>query len=180
MNTKNNKRRLNSRKRIQEAFLSFLESKELHQIKVSEICQSAEINRTTFYANFNDIYDLADSIRKQLEIEVGSFFIPDSVKSFSADDFLQLFRHISENQLFYRIYFKLGYDSKSSFNFFDRYRLPEEITTQHLDYHLEFFKSGLNTIVKKWLSENCSKSPEEMCDILLAEYKGRFSGNDNL
>ncbi|MBQ7999992.1 MAG: TetR/AcrR family transcriptional regulator [Ruminococcus sp.] len=175
MNVKNNKRRQNSRRKIQEALLFFLESKELHQVRVSEICERAKINRTTFYANFNDIYDLADSIRKQLEQEVDSFFSLQPDKILMPDDFLRLFQHISENRLFYRIYFKLGYDSSDNLGFLGSCRLPEEITVQHLDYHAEFFKSGLNTIVKKWLSENCCKTPQEMCSILLAEYKGRFS-----
>lgn len=174
MNIKNNKRRQNSRRKIQEALLSFLETKELHQIRVSQICEKANINRTTFYANFTDIYDLADSIRTELEIEVSEFFTSDSQNKFSADVFLRLFRHISENQLFYKLYFKLGYDSCTTFNFLKTCALPEEIESRHLDYHVEFFRSGLNSLVKKWLYEGCKESAEEMCSILLSEYKGRF------
>lgn len=175
MNTKNNKRRQLSRKRIQEALLFFLETKELHQVRVSEICGRAQINRTTFYANFSDIYDLADSIRTQLEKEVSSFFTSDVTNSFSTDIFLKLFQHIAENQLFYKLYFKLGYDNSTTFSFLDNSTLPEGIDEMHLDYHVEFFKSGLNALIKKWLLEGCRNSPLEMCDILLKEYKGRFA-----
>ena len=67
MNVKNNKRRKESRAKIEAVFLDLIQDKELNQISVSEICKKSGLNRTTFYANYVDIYDLADNIRKTLE-----------------------------------------------------------------------------------------------------------------
>ena len=66
MNTPNNRRRRESREKIEKVFLQLLQTQELHQIRVSQICQEAGLNRTTFYANYEDIYALADSIRDKL------------------------------------------------------------------------------------------------------------------
>ena len=64
MNVKNNKRRKESRAKIEAVFLDLIQDKELNQISVSEICKKSGLNRTTFYANYVDIYDLADNIIK--------------------------------------------------------------------------------------------------------------------
>ena len=62
MNTKNNRRRRESIERIERAFIELLQHKELNDISVSEICKICGLNRSTFYANFVDLYDLADKM----------------------------------------------------------------------------------------------------------------------
>ena len=63
MNTPNNKRKKESIRRIEKVFIDLLQTKKLNEIRVSDICKEAKINRTTFYANYTDIYGLADTIR---------------------------------------------------------------------------------------------------------------------
>ena len=43
---------------IKETFINLLEKKELNKITVSEICKIADINRSTFYRYYLDVYDL--------------------------------------------------------------------------------------------------------------------------
>jgi len=49
MNVKNNKRRLETQQKIEAAFCEKLQHKSLQQIEVSEICETAQIERSTFY-----------------------------------------------------------------------------------------------------------------------------------
>ena len=56
MNTPNNKRKKESIKRIEKVFIELIQTKELDKISVSDICKRAKLNRTTFYANYTDIY----------------------------------------------------------------------------------------------------------------------------
>ena len=62
MNTKNNQRRKNSITKIENAFMRLLQEKEVHTISITDICKLANVNRTTFYANYLDIYDLVEKI----------------------------------------------------------------------------------------------------------------------
>ena len=41
----------------------------------------------------------------------------------------------------------------------------------NIDYHIEFFKAGLNAIILKWLNNGCIESPEEINEIIKTEYK---------
>ena len=68
MNVKNNKRRRQSQEKIEKAFIELLQTKELMQITVSEICSKTSLNRSTFYANYVDVFDLADKISGKYDI----------------------------------------------------------------------------------------------------------------
>lgn len=168
MNTKNNKRRRESIEKIEKAFIELLQKRELGKISVSDICKISELNRSTFYANFIDIYDLADKLRKKLENDFGKQFEKECNRNS-----LTMFRHIYNNQIFYKTYFKLGYDEKHLVFEYDIKMAEKYLQNKNMKYHIEFFRSGLNAIIKMWLSGGCRETPEEMDEILKQEYRGR-------
>lgn len=173
MNTKNNRRRRGSMERIEKTFVELLQLKELNEITVSEICKRCNLNRSTFYANYIDIYDLADTVRAHLEEEVSRLYRSEKQQKFNSNNYLPLFRHIKENQLFYRTYFKLGYDTQFKLKHYDVHLAKHHFDNQHIEYHIEFFRSGFNAIVKMWLNGGCKETPEEMERIIRSEYQGR-------
>ena len=166
MNVMNNKRRKESIEKIERAFINMLQTKEIVQISVTDICKEAGLNRSTFYANFIDIYDLSDKIRDKLEKDFNKQF-----KNVSNRDALTMFRHIYENQLFYKTYFKLGYDERHKAYIYDISRAKTDFNGNHIEYHIEFFRNGLNSIIKMWLNNGCKETPEEMAEILKSEYR---------
>ncbi len=172
MNIKNNKRRQATRERIEKIFIELLQHKEIAQITVSDICKRAAINRSTFYANYLDVYDLADKIRDRLEQEVNALYENDLFYNCGLD-YLKLFYHIQENQLFYITYFKLGYDSRHVVDLGSISHKQKGFPQEHLEYHVEFHKAGLNAIIKKWLADGCRETPETMVKIIEDEYTNR-------
>ena len=173
MNTKNNKRKRESMQKIEQVLIEFLQTKELNQISVSDICKKANLNRSTFYANYVDIYELADTIREKLEAEVSELYKDEITEGFNSNNYLVLFQHIKENQIFYRTYFKLGYDEKYKIWQYDYNLAKKHFGDRFIEYHMEFFKSGLNRIIKIWLQNGCKETPEEMFEIIKSEYRGR-------
>ena len=173
MNTKNNRRRQTSVNRILQAFIKFLQEKDLSQITVAEICKEAAINRSTFYANYADIYDLANRLCRELENEVSQLLVPRSGWQQSAQEFLKLLQHIREHQDLYKLYFKLDYEENNLvlYSIKDLQTVSDE---RFVDYHLAFFRGGFNTLIKLWLQNGCQETPEQICQILQNEYRGRF------
>lgn len=55
-----------TKKVIKETFLNLLETKDISQITVKEICENADVNRATFYRYYLDIYDLLEKIEEDL------------------------------------------------------------------------------------------------------------------
>lgn len=67
MNEKHIDRRVQrSRQNIINAFLELRSKMDLEKITVTELCKKAEINKSTFYVHYHDLYDLSE----QLETEI--------------------------------------------------------------------------------------------------------------
>lgn len=176
MNTPNNKKKKNSREKIERIFVELIQTKEINEITVSDICKKAKLNRATFYSNYIDIYDLANKIKENLFKEVLGLYKEETKIKKHSYDFLKLFEHIKENQLFYKTYFKLNYDN--DFNLLENMIDYEEVekyyeNKKNIEYHITFFKYGLNAIIKRWLYYGCKESPREIYDVIIDEYKNK-------
>ena len=173
MNMPNNKRKKDSQDKIEKVFVEFIQTKYINEISVTDICKKTNLNRSTFYANYVDIYDLADKIREKLELEVDNLYKDEKNMKHNSLNILKLFRNIKENQLFYKTYFKLNMDKNTKISQYEYdYNLSKlKFNDKYVDYHILFFMAGFNAIVKKWLFNGCVESPEEMNEIIISEYK---------
>ena len=172
MNTPNNKKRKKSQEQIEKIFLQLIQKKNIDEISVSMICEIANLNRSTFYANYIDIYDLVKKIQKNMEKEFAEFQLSNNSKH-DPDGYLRLFKHIKENQIFFKTYFKL---EDISMNKPTQYRIElaeKYYDNKFIDYHIEFFRAGLNAVIKKWLNNGCKETPEEINEIIISEYKNK-------
>ena len=172
MNVKNNKRRRESQEKIEKAFIDLLQTREIKDITVSDLIKKTELNRSTFYANYIDIFDLADKVREKLENDFSNLFADYDYFN-ERTGALKMFTHIRENQIFYKTYFKLCYDDKHLISIYDTKRAKMEQIDGNIRYHIEFFRNGLNAIIKLWLANDCKESPAEMAEVLKQEYRGR-------
>ena len=59
-----------SKKALRAAFWQLRAEKSLQDIKISELCQAAEVNKTTFYAHYQNIYELSEDVEKHLLYQV--------------------------------------------------------------------------------------------------------------
>ena len=178
MNKSNNKRNQKSNIAIQKAYMNLVASRsDINTITVSDICKKAKINRSTFYAHYLDIHDLNQEIYKWMMQEFLNIFKEEIETSRHSYDFNKLFVHIKENQLFYKLYFKLGFDFKRIFIEKEAVNIANSLSVniKHVDYHVEFFSAGITAIIKKWLANDCKESPETISKILLEEYSRDLS-----
>jgi len=172
MNTQNNKRKKNSISKIEKVFVELIQTKEINQISVTDICKKTNLNRSTFYANYIDIYDLADKIRLKMINDFLNIYSEEVGDKKHSYNFLKLFNHIKDNQIFYKTYFKLNFDlSNDNFLIDEKDAIDYYGSSEKTEYHVVFFKAGLNAIIKKWLNNNCKESPEEIFEIIKEEYK---------
>ncbi len=59
-------KREKTKKAIADAFAKYYREYDISQITVKMICKEAEINRSTFYAYYTDIYQLRKSIEEEI------------------------------------------------------------------------------------------------------------------
>lgn len=134
--------------------------KELNQISVTEICAETGLNRSTFYSNYTDVYDLADKLRKKTEADFSKAFSDKTTHS--AENF---FDYICRNQIMFKTYFKLGYDKKHRSEIGNWAHTDASAQGKNI-YHVTFFQSGLNAVITQWLDGGCAESPKEMAEAI--------------
>ena len=149
MNTKDNKRHQETLQQIYAAFAALLRDQELNNISVTELCEMAKIDRSTFYANFEDISALANSDAADIERQVAA-------QSHTEGEFAWIFEYISENKELFRNYFKLGISQTSA------------------DYKTIFFRKGAYAVAKLWFEDGCKESPRKMGEIIKREHEKLF------
>lgn len=82
-----------TRKSIADAFLELRARKPIEKITVKELCEKAQINKSTFYTHYRDIYDLSETLEEQFAQQiVGSLTCPQDLLA-HPDRFVQEFFH---------------------------------------------------------------------------------------
>ena len=149
MNIKDNKRHQENLQHIYSAFAALLQKQELNNISVTELCEMANVDRSTFYANFDDIPALANSLAAEIERQIAT-------QPHAEGEFAWIFEYILENTELFRIYFKLDVSQSSS------------------DYKTIFFRKGAYSVAKLWFEDGCKESPEQMGNLVKREYTKLF------
>lgn len=75
MNTKNNKRSQYSIKKLKKAITKLLKTEDHDKITIKDLCKEAEINRTTFYAHFDDMESLLYEICEDYIVSCYQIFL---------------------------------------------------------------------------------------------------------
>ena len=177
MNTFNNKRKKDSIQKIKNALLELLKTNEIEDITVTMICQEAKINRSTFYANYENMQELAK--------DLGSY-VQDTVKElyrFDKEGQLhcyinvgKLLNYIYKNPRIYNTFYKLGYDKLC---YVTKEDLKNEIVSKlydgkYIEYHALFFTAGFNAVIKRWMDTGLKETPKEIEEIIMSEYQDQF------
>lgn len=98
---------------IVRTFLEIMQKKTLNKITVKEICDKAQINRTTFYKHYLDVYDLNEKIEKGLfESYYGLFEVLET--NGIEQGIIEMLSRIKQNADTYKLLF--GANKNSFFN----------------------------------------------------------------
>lgn len=174
MNTKDNARKRESQRRIREALIAELDERgELERVTVTALCKRACVNRSTFYASYHDVFDLAEKTCEEISEGMLELFRQNAPSKQGADgtNHLAILRHIRANQETFRLGFKLGigdgplmrWDSgQATFQPLDE----RGASSRQARYQSEFFRAGFNAIVRLWLEGGCRETPEEIYEVI--------------
>ncbi|MGN0491801.1 TetR/AcrR family transcriptional regulator [Ruminococcus sp.] len=173
MNTKNNKRYAEMDIKMKSAVLELMKNNEIEKITVKKICETAKVNRSTFYAHYIDVFDLIEQMDEFLSKELMSGY-DSSTKLFAEGSFILFLKHIKKYNYFYRISLsqKMSFPLKRGF-----YTLWEWIVKPNciengisdedeIMYYFVYFEAGLTLVLKRWLDNECKESEEKIEQIL--------------
>ena len=89
-----------TKRAIRSAFYELIKEKPLEKITVTEIAARAEINKTTFYAHYETVYDLVDQLEQEAVSEViGQLNTAQALLSAPRAFVKEMYTLLSKNQL---------------------------------------------------------------------------------
>lgn len=170
-NTKN-PTALQSQKWILEALLDLMKNKEYEKISVSDICRKAQLDRRTFYRNFNSKNEVLEQYIKKLSVEYMETFNKAKPKDkYTATlvffDFWQRYIPFILNMQ------QCGLSNFVFLKFVNFVKSHEELlidnqnTISHVDYIFAYRIGGYWNVMLTWASNNADLTPKELATILL-------------
>lgn len=157
------------------AFWILYDKKRIEKISIVQLCQQAGYHRTTFYANFKDIYDLLDKAIDAL-LEPARTII----KEFN--DFSFILKADINTQVFFKLFHAnnkyIGMLVKNNHHYIlkDKIKeiimpvlrdsLPKYKQITHLDYVIEYHLSALFGIITTWIQNNEDIPEKELVNLL--------------
>ena len=184
MNIKNNSRYKMSSEKIETAFLALLQKHKYEEISISQICEKAKINRSTFYCHYDDINDLIIKIESKFAKGTANIFNYGERQTNEA--IIEMFNLIKENKYFYKAFLNIPYvtlaESSTKIeclkNIGEKFNINKSKTIG-LFYRASFFGAGIKEMCRIWLERDCKETPEEMARLLIDEYENREHLNIN-
>ena len=76
---------------IKETMFSFMENTSIHQISVSDICKTCQINRATFYDHYRDVFDLVQDMENDMLLAMQELMETVSPEGTAPEDVSRLF-----------------------------------------------------------------------------------------
>ena len=106
MNIKDNRRVSMTKRIIKDTFIEMLEKKNIQKIYVRELCEAADINRSTFYKYYESQYDLLAEMQNDLLIQIEEKCKDaDNIKGLN-----NILHYLNNNKKMYKIIFNANID----------------------------------------------------------------------
>ncbi|HHW48765.1 MAG TPA: TetR/AcrR family transcriptional regulator [Clostridiaceae bacterium] len=163
---------------LKESFIDLLEKKDISQITIKEICEKADINRTTFYAHYTDQYDLLRKIENEFLDNVRACLAELDQENNNVDPVVlaeKIFEYIKENAKLCKLLLSerggLNFQKQVMVMVYDpiinELTSNNKVSMEDAEYVYSFAVTGCVGIVQKWLNEDMKKSARYMAEMAI-------------
>lgn len=185
---KNESKYFNTAVKMDKALIALLEKKDFEYITIKEICETAGVNRSTFYLHYENTADLLKETTKYILDSFLAYFSVDrqSITQKYTDCELKdlvfitpeyitpYLTYIKDNQRIFKttlkhlgsMNFEAVYNKMFKFIFnpvLERFSFPES----EREYVLKFYLTGITAIVMEWLKNDCKEPIEDISRIII-------------
>jgi len=166
---------------LQDSLIELMKQKPISKITIKEICESADINRTTFYAHFADQYDLLRSIEDQTLLYAKERLLSLLEKDMNAAKIIieSIFEYFIENRDhiqvlmseqgdidFQKKLLRLIYEYCQTIPANAKLAVAKPANLISDEYFFVFAVNGSIGIIQHWLKTGLQKSAKDMAEIL--------------
>ena len=170
---------INTKRKLSKSLISLLTSKSITEIDVSELCEKAGINRTTFYKHYASLYHLLDELIVQFFKRIETLFLSLSSGENTTSKVAYLLKYLKQNREFVTIIMNNNSFSSISerliqlnfvcnlINSNIQYRKNAYVSE---DYYIDFIISGWIAAIRRWVNENCDLDVNTLARLLTSIY----------
>lgn len=176
MNKKDNQRMRLTKLLFKNALITLLQNKSIYQISVTELCNTAELNRSTFYKYYNNVRDILTELEKETlqkskqcmqEIAVGE-------ENFHITPLYRLLCDMQNNREIYQLLFNNSTNSDFSSDIMQETIEFLRDTANSLDikeeeksnYLFQYLVSGCISVIQNWINGEMKESPIEISELI--------------
>ena len=183
---KNESKYHNSSIKMNNALINLLDKKNFEDITVKEICQTASVNRSTFYLHYENTYDLLketiENLYKDFFSRYDSNLSMDRINNKSNDDlFLITPKYLKPYLSFVydnKKIFKLMYFKNEVFNGRNMYEIwLDKIfrpilskfnvkNEEEQSYIMLFHLQGLIGLIMEWVKNDCKMPIDDLINVI--------------
>ena len=166
------KRTLNA---LNIALFKLMSEKSINKITVTELAELANVNRATFYLYYQDIYQMVQSIEDECLEEFSKSIRVFTSKIFNekvALEFLTfIFQYTADNLEISKILFDCdgdcAYIDKFKNIIIYEFKVKNSTSKEDAIYFFPFIISGTLDILRRWVLDDMTTSPEDMAKIIM-------------
>lgn len=180
MKEKTDLRVVKTKKVLYESLLELMKKKSFEEIKVSDICEKALINRSTFYSHYTDKYELFESYIENLKISLTKELEKNTNISTSKEYYLEMLNlflnHVSLQKEAYRAIMQQNRNSiimDMLYNAFNeditkKIEKEEEKNKEKIpsNFIATFYLGAVLSVGMKWLTNENKYSKKELLKYL--------------
>ncbi len=171
--TESNQRVTVTKRMLKEGLMRLLEKKSLEKISITELCQEAGINRTTFYR----YYELPRDVLREMQNEFFEETLEHFQSPLTVSDIERFFMCLSEHAALVKLFFQYNSDAdwtnifSQIYNSFLRKKMLKVF--QNLDENSAellsaYLSGGAYFLARKWIMDDMPMSPKEVAAIALS------------
>ncbi|MEC1180565.1 TetR-like C-terminal domain-containing protein [Metasolibacillus meyeri] len=166
-----------TRERLHESLIALLKEMPLEKIKISVLCQRAQINRGTFYLHYESIDALFADFFEQIIADLREAYLeplrtksPLKIKELDPKT-VRIFHHIKKYESFYRIVFSKNVPLAYYYMLLEQITLNLQQNTKatHVDndYFIAYQANAIIGLALQWAQRDFQETAEELSEILV-------------
>lgn len=157
---------------LKNALVELLRVKRIDKISISELCEAAQINRTTFYKYYGSQYDLLSEMEQDFFQQLQQNFLDKDPEDM--ENLTELIRYLDADQERWKVLINSVGDQAFTEKLFDTPAIRALFRRHNLsgiDQRMEgyirtFFCQGGYAVLRRWLNAESRETPEEIAFLL--------------
>jgi AcrR family transcriptional regulator len=160
---------------LKNALVQLMQENHISKISVRALCETAGINRSTFYLHYTDPYDLLASVEKEVLDNLNQHLNLQSIvdkQTLSSQVMTRVLDYVKENVDLFKALLSENCDYAFQRDLMELAQVLSSQPNQSLDqrtigYVKDFCLSGTISVLQKWLQEGMQESTAQISEFIV-------------